>query len=650
MPRFPAIAPFVSAPAQRWRTIILLAIALICATVGDVRVLFAQAGFRESLERLDRDQDGEISPDEITPLARPYLERIAEARRISLEKPNSIQRLQDAARVYHAIKNGVSGRNVRPEPSSTVRPFGPERGKPVVPEFGLRDIKYPYTIDDLEEADQTLRRYDRNRDGYIDRPEAMRSRWTHRNPFDDDLNQDDRLSRLELAQRYARRRLLSDDSDELVQRARRTESMERSRDDRRDDSRSWYRNSGSRNYLTASLLARFDVNRNGRLDANESESLGVPLARLDIDRDGELTRDELHAYVSTLEGEEGALAEGVPAWFYELDANRDRQVAMAEFTTDWTEARLAEFDSLDLNGDGLLTENEARQAGAALAGGYRNDTPELIPPRRTIISEIEIDDDATIGDLDLQMSLTHTYVSRLDAYLTGPDGTRIELFTEIGGSGDHFDQTIFDDQAKYPITKARAPHRGRYQPEGRSRGEAGLSAFTGKNARGVWQLVIRGTRSERFGMLHRWSLQITPSDQTRDTSTVLGQFSDLSGEGFAPSAARPNEREGGREEEEKRTAASESRQRYYADMKRAYNEAEGEERAKVMRKIFMKQLQDAAEAKRAENPSDEEWARYKSLLDKKAQAYDRSVQEKRERLERKDDKAKAKLFKSKGRK
>ncbi len=35
--------------------------------------LFAQSGLRESLERLDRNEDGEISPDEITPLARPYL-------------------------------------------------------------------------------------------------------------------------------------------------------------------------------------------------------------------------------------------------------------------------------------------------------------------------------------------------------------------------------------------------------------------------------------------------------------------------------------------------------------------------------------------------------------------------------------------------
>ena len=34
----------------------------------------AQSGLRESLEKLDRNQNGEIDPDEITPLARPYLD------------------------------------------------------------------------------------------------------------------------------------------------------------------------------------------------------------------------------------------------------------------------------------------------------------------------------------------------------------------------------------------------------------------------------------------------------------------------------------------------------------------------------------------------------------------------------------------------
>ena len=37
---------------------------------------YGQAGLREALERLDINQNGQIEPSEITPQARPYIERI----------------------------------------------------------------------------------------------------------------------------------------------------------------------------------------------------------------------------------------------------------------------------------------------------------------------------------------------------------------------------------------------------------------------------------------------------------------------------------------------------------------------------------------------------------------------------------------------
>ena len=97
--------------------------------------VYGQAGLRESLERLDRDEDGNISPDEITPLARPYLERVAKARRISLDRPNPIDKWQEAARIYHAFQNGVAGSRVSPEGESSVKAFGPTPDEPLVPEL-----------------------------------------------------------------------------------------------------------------------------------------------------------------------------------------------------------------------------------------------------------------------------------------------------------------------------------------------------------------------------------------------------------------------------------------------------------------------------------------------------------------------------------
>lgn len=473
-----------------------------------------QASIKASLQRLDVNGDGEISPDEITPLARPYLERIAGARRMSLDRPNSVERFAEAARIYNALQNGAWGKDVRPTTESTVKPFGPTDDDPIVPEFGLGRMRFPYNQDDLEQAYRIMGRYDRNGDGYIDRAEAAQNRWTHRDPFEEDFNEDGRLSRMELTQRYARRRLLDDSQDEIRRqswRSRDSERDPREQDDRRRSSSDW-RRGGTRYYLTTTVMGRFDKNRNGRLEAAEAQSLGIPIARIDVNRDGELSRDELQAHLFELQDQAGDESQGLPGWFYELDANRDGQVEMAEYSQEWPEAKVQEFRSIDLNGDGLLTTSEVIRSKAAVGGTYTNEEAEVLPPRKSIISEIEVDDDFVIGDLNVQLSLTHTYVSQLEIYLTGPDGQRIELAAGIGGSGDNFEKTIFDDQSRYIITKARAPFEGSFMPAALAKRQPGLSHFNGKSVKGVWQLIIRGTRSERFGMLHGWGLALKPQE------------------------------------------------------------------------------------------------------------------------------------------
>jgi subtilisin-like proprotein convertase family protein len=122
--------------------------------------------------------------------------------------------------------------------------------------------------------------------------------------------------------------------------------------------------------------------------------------------------------------------------------------------------------------------------------------------------------------LNVQVSITHTHTSYLDAYLTGPDGQRVELFAEVGGHDDNFDETVFDDQARETITRARPPFKGTFTPSALSKRQPGLASFNGKNVRGVWQLIVRGTRSERFGMLHSWGLIIKPQEEILPGSTA----------------------------------------------------------------------------------------------------------------------------------
>lgn len=488
-----------------------------------------QAGLRESLELLDRNENGYIDPDEVTSLARPYLERIAQPRRMSLDRPNRIDKLQEAARIYYALKNGVAGERVRASGESTLRDFRPRDEDPIVPEFGLAKVKYPYQQQDLDEADETLARYDRDRDGSMSRYEAARARWTHRDPFEADLNKDDQLSRLELAQRYARRRMLSNDSSELIQRSRRVgngiepSKIENEGDRRRRERNEWWSSGGDRYWLTAAVLGRFDSNRNGRLEMEETTRLGIPVGAVDADQNGELSRDELFAYFQELQDQTGDQIEGLPGWFYELDTNRDKQVDLTEFATELTDERVAEFVALDSNQDGLLAPSEILTSKSMMGGTFKNGEAEMLPPKKTIVSEIEISEDFIIADLNLRLTLTHTNVSALDGYLTGPDGTRIELFTAVGGRDDHFERTVFDDQAGTPIIKARPPFEGSFQPEGLAKRQPGLGAFNGKSIAGVWQLTIRCSRSERFGMLHSWSLIARPDEEslldTDDTIT-----------------------------------------------------------------------------------------------------------------------------------
>ena len=41
-----------------------------------------------------------------------------------------------------------------------------------------------------------------------------------------------------------------------------------------------------------------------------------------------------------------------------MDANGDGQIQMAEFATDWTDEKFAEFQELDQDGDGVITPTE----------------------------------------------------------------------------------------------------------------------------------------------------------------------------------------------------------------------------------------------------------------------------------------------------
>lgn len=489
-------------------------------------VAFAQAGLRESLERLDRNGNEYIEPEEITPLSRPFLERISRNGRVRLDRPTAIADYQEAARIHHAFQNGVVSTSVRPEAEVTVKPFGVDEGQPMIPDFGLAEIKYPYTADDLDKAERILRSYDRDDDGYIDVSEAQRVRWSYRNPFDDDLDKDSRLGRLELAQRFARRRMLAGDVQELIRKRVRVGSEVRRPPTSSSSSRNdWYRTGGPAVGLTFSLLGQFDSNRNGKLEAYEATRVGIPVGKMDTDQDGEVSREELFAALKEMYDDLEDAVDGLPSWFAERDSNKDDQVSLKEFATEWSSEQLEEFSTFDVNQDGLLTQDEVLKATAAMGGTFRSKSGEILAPRRTVISEIEVQEDFIIGKLTIGLQITHSNVGHFDAYLTGPNGERVELFTAIGGSGNNFDRTVIDDDSPVSIAKVKAPYTGTFRPEAIDKKEPGLKQFSGTSVKGVWQLIIRGTRNDRAGMLHFWSLDAKPIEAPPGESVITKEKS-----------------------------------------------------------------------------------------------------------------------------
>jgi Ca2+-binding EF-hand superfamily protein len=201
------------------------------------------------------------------------------------------------------------GRDDEDEESSTaaselVPGFGGLEMPLPVPGFGASAelMAVRVTDADVRQSEETMSRYDRNKNGFIDQDELSR-RWSG-NPLDFDQNRDGRLSSAELAVRYARSRL-----------------------DRETEKNS-------------------SDNRSRRRDSSSNESADL------------VVKDRYEGRVS-YKRTEASLPDGLPGWFAEKDANKDGQIRMSEYETEWNDELIAAFYGFDRNFDGVITAEEA---------------------------------------------------------------------------------------------------------------------------------------------------------------------------------------------------------------------------------------------------------------------------------------------------
>lgn len=551
--------------------------------------LSAQSRTTEFLRRMDANRNGRLEPNEISDRARPYLERFAREAGIRLSGSVSISQLEAAARRSSERRDrdssnrgssdrGSSDRGSSDRGSSdrgvssfsgaarvmSVPGFGPDEDTHLIPGFGPdASIRYPYIAADEERVNGLFSRYDRNKDGTIDGEEAQRVPWRDGNPFVYDFNGDGLISRVEMAQRYARVRIAEENDERAKSNSSRSGSRddERSRDDRRsresDDrrggdpgNRDGARRTNTpdrRTYeLAYSIMSRHDRNRNSMLDRPEWPALGDNASQADEDRNGEITRNELAVWLSRdIQKRYKDFSGEMPGWFFELDANEDHQISMSEFSQEWNAEKLEEFADFDRNDDGLITEKELLGSKSAVGGNYKNEKASVIMPAGVLVSDIQIDDDYLIGDLNIKLSISHTNAEQINAYLIGPDEQRIELFTGVGRSDDHFDGTVLDDEAGERITRARPPFRGSFKPESAEKDGPSLSHFYGKSIHGLWRLEIRTSRGDRPGMLHGWALLVERPDEL-DSDVLRDEAASAGDEESAPATDSQEADRGGR--------------------------------------------------------------------------------------------------------
>jgi subtilisin-like proprotein convertase family protein len=131
------------------------------------------------------------------------------------------------------------------------------------------------------------------------------------------------------------------------------------------------------------------------------------------------------------------------------------------------------------------------------------DTPIPIVDNTTFTSAVAVAATDTVLDVEVRLNITHTYDGDLDIFLIGPQGTRVELTSDNGGSGENFIDTIFDDEAGVSITAAGAPFTGRFRPEG------SLATLDGISAAGTWTLEVTDDAGADQGELVDWTLILT---------------------------------------------------------------------------------------------------------------------------------------------
>jgi subtilisin-like proprotein convertase family protein len=163
---------------------------------------------------------------------------------------------------------------------------------------------------------------------------------------------------------------------------------------------------------------------------------------------------------------------------------------------------------------GVLISNGGVCSGGAATTGPQGstDTPVTIPDFNfggvnSIIAISGIDPTHTLEDIVISLDITHSWVSDIDVELIAPDGTSLTLTEDLGGTGDNYIGTTFQD-GNPSITTGSPPFVGTFEAIDGSM----VTAFNGvTNLNGDWTLNVVDDEEFISGTLDSWSIEVVTS-------------------------------------------------------------------------------------------------------------------------------------------
>lgn len=313
---------------------------------------FFGGGLSDMIRRFDRNRNNMIDPDEVAGPASFFLQRMAQNNpRIDMSKPIPIDLiLGEIERFRGGMSGGMAGGSGEEEfdaaaiqePELLIPDFRLDSSPEPIAGFGVPDGTSQVKVNDRDkaEAEERLRRYDRNRDGFLTPDELAQGRWSG-DPMQFDKNRDGKLSVEELAVRQAARREQESGSGSQPG------PPQRPGDWGSGMAGGWSRGNDSNSQ---------DGFR-GRAEDQEPEKDRAE------ERFGEAKSYRIR---STVEA-----PQDLPPFFLSSDSNGDGQVTLKEFAGVITDQTLKDFERWDVNADGIITRREAQavaRAGGQLSG------------------------------------------------------------------------------------------------------------------------------------------------------------------------------------------------------------------------------------------------------------------------------------------